>query len=258
MAGRILLVAWILMLLALAPGVAIADEAPIVRPMKGLADEGTFTYLREGEHAGSSTFLWNEDGSFESSSVIGNEEWSASTTTRIEVDEAGVWTVATVESHQGLLVMERKGANAELRYGAEEKKTFPLTPGTVIFEDMSPALMRLAVQVYDAEAGGKQRVPVLFVPLATVQASLERIEKLQQDVAGETLTFRKYRYVLPPFYPVVFTVNEADQVCTAVYPLQNTIFVRSGYEALLPVAGEAKRRPGGPAPVKVKPVPGED
>ena len=84
MARRTLLAAWTLMLLASALGLAASDETPIVRPMNGMADEGTFTYLRDGEHAGSSTFLWNEDGSFESSSVIGSEEWSASTTTRIE------------------------------------------------------------------------------------------------------------------------------------------------------------------------------
>jgi hypothetical protein len=237
-----------------------ADDAPPVRPMSGMADEATFTYYRSGQYLGTSYFRWDDRGEFDGSSVMGTEEGSVSTSTRIEVDDAGLWTRITVQQADRTFVIERKADGAELHVG-DETKSIRLVPGSVIIEDMSPALMRLAIAGYDEEQGGRQPVPVLFAPVKMVHGTLELVESFQAEISGESRAFRRFRFLLPPVYGLDVVVDRDDRVCTVRYPVQDGTFVRMGYEALAPslirdtegeTAGSESAKPAEEPPAQVE------
>ena len=207
------------------------ESSPAVAPLNVIVDEGRFTYFVNEDEVGSSTYTWSADGSFrnEVSLVIGGQTIKGGI--RISVDENGLWTSMEMNSVQGPVEVERSGGTVAIRAGGGSKSQ-DLRKGALIMEDMSPALMSQAIIAYDHEKGGKQEFALFFVPAMTLDASLEYLESFERVIDGKPGSFRKYRYLMQPVYPVDVIVDERNRVCLAEYPVQHGLFVRDGYEAL--------------------------
>jgi len=207
------------------------QQPPPVWPMNVFEDEGKFTYYRKGEYLGTSEFTWSKSGRFFNAISVKVGERTLEGTTSISVDENGLWTSISQQTAKGPVEITREGSDIQISSGAVTKDLV-LRPGTLLMEDMSPALMSQAVVAYDHEKGGKQDFGLLFIPAATIRGSLEYLESFERTIGEEPRTFRKYRYLMLPVYPVEVTVDEANRVCLAVYPMQEGAFVRDGFEAL--------------------------
>jgi len=213
---------------------ALAEpQAPPVWPMNVFEDEGTFTYYREGQYVGTSEFTWSKGGRFFNAISVKLGERTVQGTTSISVDDQGLWTSISQQTAKGPAEITRVGSSIEITSGVASK-SLELPPGTLLMEDMSPALMSQAVVAYDHEKGGKQDFALFFIPAAMVRGSIEYLESFERSIGDESKTFRKYRYLMLPVYPVEIVVDGANRVCLAEYPVQKGAFVREGYEALRP------------------------
>jgi predicted acyl esterase len=150
---------------------------------------------------------------------------------QISVDENGLWTSIAIASPRGPVEIALAGDSIEIQ-ALGETNSLELQPGTLIMDDMSPALMSQAVATYDHEKGGKQTFPLFFMPVKVLDAWLEYVEEFERYVDGRHQTFSKYRYAMPPIYHVDVVVDERNRVVFAEYPEQHGVFIREGYDAL--------------------------
>jgi hypothetical protein len=220
----------LILLAPLIPALA-QQQPPPVLPLSGFEDEGRFTFYSKGKLLGTTEFSWSKSGRFFNSIEVQVGDQSALGTTTITVDENGLWTTIAQQTAKGPVEITREGKEIQIVSG-ETTKDLVLRPATLVMEDMSPALMSQAVLAYDHDKGGKQEFGLFFIPAATIRGSLEYVESLERTIGEETVTFRKYRYLMLPVYPVDLYVDPHNRVCLATYPMQEGAFVRQGYEAL--------------------------
>ena len=67
----------------------------------------------------------------------------------------------------------------------------------MLFENMSPALMSLAVLQYDESEGAKQSFPLFIVPQIVMDASLDLIDTVERTFGAHDIEFTRYTYGLP-------------------------------------------------------------
>ncbi len=225
--GSALAVGLATVLLASAP--AAQDDA--VRSMRVVEDRGTFTYYNNEEEIGTSTSVWKGDGTFENEALIVMMGQRLESSVKVEVDEEGHWTTIEMQSLRGPVRFTRTGAKVEVEH-AGKKDSLELKPGTVLMEDMSPALMSQAIAAYDHDAGGVQSLPTLFLPGLLLDGTLEYLETFERFVDDKHQVFRRYLYNLPGVYSIRVVVDEAGRVCYAEYPEQHGVFTREGYDTL--------------------------
>ena len=222
----------VLVLFAACPSVRAAADtlAQTICPLNVMEDAGKFTVYVNEERIISIDFEWKADGSFTDNYTISMGGQSVSASVRIEIDENGLWKHIAMTSPQGPVDVTRDGMKATINI-KDEARTLDLKPGTILFENSSPALMSQAVTAYDQQKGGKQTFPLFIVPAVVMDASLEKLETVERFIAGVPQSFTLYRYGLPGVDVIVW-VDKDNKVVLGEVPAQRAAYVREGYEAL--------------------------
>ena len=128
------------------PATAAADSTTQgVFPLNGLQDIGKFALYLNEEPIVTIGSDWSAGGRFDEQIkvAIGGQSYLA--TLKIEVDEKGLWKAIAIESPRGNAAVTREGMRATIK-SEGQTRTVDLPPGTVLFENMSPALMSQAVR----------------------------------------------------------------------------------------------------------------
>jgi putative CocE/NonD family hydrolase len=199
-------------------------------PLSGVQDAGKFTLYVNEEKVITINSDWQASGAFSESMTLSLAGQSVSASLEIAVDASGLWSTITIESPQGGVVVTRDGMRASIKSDTGVR-TVDLRPGTILFENSSPALMSQAVRAYDHQAGGKQTFPLFILPSVVMDATLEELETEERFIAGQPQTFTLYRYGLPGV-DVILWVDADDRLCLGDVPAQRAAYVRDGYEIL--------------------------
>jgi putative CocE/NonD family hydrolase len=222
-----------LSIVPVSPARGAADTlAQTVAPLNVPQDSAKFAIYINEETVATIVSFRKPDRSFVEAITVrfGGQSFSASLD--IAVDESDIWRTITIKSPQGNVTVAREGMKATIRRaGGGGVSTVDLKPGTVLFENSSPALISQAVLAYDAAKGGKQTFPLFVVPSIVMDASLERLETVERFVMGEPRTFTLYRYGLPGV-DLIAWMDEKGRLCLADVPAQRAAYVREGFEAL--------------------------
>lgn len=199
-------------------------------PMNVLQDSGSFTFYVNEEILVKGTFDWRKDGSFTNQYTLTVAGQSVKTSMEIQVDTNAHWTAILMETAKGPVKVVRDSSKATIT-SSKGSSSVDLRPGTVLFENFSPALISQAVAAYEQQLGGKQTFPLFIIPAVVMDASLERLDTIQRTVIGQTQLFTRYRYGLPGV-DVIIWVDSQGRVCFGDVPAQHGAYVRDGYEVL--------------------------
>jgi putative CocE/NonD family hydrolase len=229
--GRPLALAGLLIVVLVLVSILVLRSEELTHPLNILEDEGVFTLYINEEVVVAGAFRWAANGAFSSEYTLTMAGQEVTTSLRIDVDNGGIWTGMSMQTAAGPVTVERDGG--KLRIVSEgEVRTVELRPGTMVFENFSPALVSQAVAAYDQSKGGKQSFPLFIIPSCVMDASLERLETVERNVMTKHQEFRLYRYGLPGVDAIVW-VDDGGRICFTDIPAQHAAFVRDGYEALL-------------------------
>jgi len=199
--------------------------------ISGTSDEGTYyVYLNE-QLLVTQHFAWEADGSYTSEYTLTMAGQSVKSSLEIEVDSSGVWTEMRMDTPLGPASTVRDGSVARIT-SRNEVSTVNLKPGTILFENFSPALMSLAVRSYDQEKAGKQTFPIFIIPSVVMDASLERMDTVERVVSGRDVKLTRYTYGLPGVNVTLY-VDEKGKIAFGDVPAQHAAYVRQGYESML-------------------------
>ena len=219
------------LLIAASAGAAQApDTTASAFPLNIMKDEGRIILYVNEEPLITDRFTWLPTGAFTSEYVVSVGGQSVTTSFSIEVDAAGLWRKIDMITPQGPVTATRDGAKVSVKV-RDQVRSLDLRPGTILFENFSPALMSQAVAAYDQGKGGKQTFPLFIIPAVVMDASLERLGVAERFVGGEPRAFTLYRYYLPGVDVTVW-VDKDNKVCLGDVPAQHAAYVREGYEAL--------------------------
>lgn len=204
--------------------------AALPEPMNDFSDSGAFSLYVNEEKLASIRFDWKVSGAFENHSELTIAGQTVRQSLKITPDADGRWQSMTAESPRGTVTVTREaGVARRTRNG--KTITINLKPGTVLFDNFSPALISHAVRRFDKSRGGKQSIPVFVVPEVVIGATLERTGEVDRAVAGRDLKFTRYAYGLAGTDINVWA--DADgKVYLADVPAQHAAYVRDGFEIL--------------------------
>ena len=232
-------------LLTMAVGAARGQEttqpasAPAGLPVSlaGFADDATFYLFVNEERLATLESQWKSDGSLETTSTVAMAGQTVTRRMSITPDQDGRWQRITAESPLGPITLERDGTTAR-RTIKEKVDTIEMKAGAVLFENMTPALMSLAVRQYDHAKGGKQTFPLFIVPSVVMEGALQAEPPVTRTVDGRETRFARYTYFLPGVDLQLWVDTDA-KVCLGEVPAQHAAYVRKGYESLRQAPGAA-------------------
>jgi hypothetical protein len=234
MHGRSILLILALLVCSTVPGPAAGGAADSleqgIAPLNMPPDSARFSIYVNEEPIATIVSNWKPGGDFfeDITVALGSQSFSASI--EIDADSAGIWRTIKIKSPRGDAIVTRDGLRATIT-SSGSANSVELKPGTILFENSSPALIGQAIFAYDAAKGGKQTFPLFIVPAIVLEASLERLETQERFVGGEPRTFTLYRYGLPGV-DLIAWIDEKGRLCLAEVPAQRAAYVREGYEAL--------------------------
>lgn len=210
---------------------AVADQ-PVGLPasLAGFQDGGTFGLYKDEERLATITFTWKPDGSFENQCVLSFAGQTVKQSVRITPDQEGRWSAIQTQAPGRDASISREGDTA-VRTSKGKSTSIKLKPGTLLFDNFSPALMSQAVRAYDRKKGGKQTFPLFILPGVVLDATLERKDEVDRAVGGRDLKIARYVYGLPGVDVTVWA-DTAGRVLLGDVPSQHAAYVRDGYEAL--------------------------
>jgi putative CocE/NonD family hydrolase len=211
-------------------GESAADTTGLPVPLSGFSDEGDFGLYVNEERIVTTTFNWEEDGSYWGKYVLSVAGQEATTEMTIDVDDGGLWTEITMKTPAGPVSVVRKGSIGYIIHKGDTT-TVQLKPRTVLFENFNPALMSLAVLSYDQDKGGVQTISIFIVPGVVMDGSIERLEPVERAVAGRDVILTPYVYGLPGVNVTVY-VDADNRVVYGDVPQQHAAYVRAGYETM--------------------------
>jgi uncharacterized protein len=237
---RVLLVG----VLALAGAAARADEQPkklddgakkkapaLPASLAGFSDAGTFYLYKGEERLITIDFTWKPDGSYETKSALSLAGQTVKQSFAVTPDKDGRWERVAMKSPAGDVALVRKGDGLEVTV-KDTTTTAKLKANHVLFENYSPALISHALRAYDHAKGGKQTIPVLVLPGAGLDATLEATDTVERAVGGKDVKLRRYVYGLRTVDLIVWADAKDHKVYFADVPSQRAAYVRDGYEAL--------------------------
>ncbi len=201
-----------------------------VFPLNVLADEGKFVVYVNEEPLVRIGTRWLADGALANDYTVALAGQSLSVSMSIEVDSLGLWTEISIKSPRGDATVRREGLIAVIT-GRGQTHTVELKPGTILWENYTPALVSQAIAAYDQEKGGAQTFPLFIVPSVALEATLERLETVERFVGAGPQTFTLYRYGLPGV-DVTAWIDGGGRLCLIDVPAQRAAYIREGYEAL--------------------------
>jgi hypothetical protein len=216
------------MAVLLCPSAAPA-QAPAYPPP--FPDAGTFRFYLNEEVLVTSDFTWDEQGTYAGEYTLRMAGQSVTTSISLPLTAEGDWSQIRMETAQGTVKVVRDDSLAVVTH-KEQTATLQLRPGTVLFENFSPALMALAVRHYNAAAGGKQTFPIFIIPQVVMDGSLERLDIVERMISGADVSLTRYLYGLPGV-DVTLYVDAQGKVVFGDVPSQHGAYVREGFEALL-------------------------
>ena len=199
--------------------------------MAGFADEGAFGVYRAEELLVRTRFTWTDDGRYESESVVSLGGQSMTITGVITPDADGRFTRIAFDLPTGAQVFERDGAEVRFTH-KETKRTLTLERDAVLFENVNPAFLSLAVRRYDREKGGEQPLGLFVLnALDVLDATLELEDEVERTAGGRDLRLSRYGMSMPGADMVVWA-GEDGKIYFVDVPAQRSAYVREGYEAL--------------------------
>lgn len=207
-----------------------ADAGPPAS-MAGFADEGVFDTYRDEERLIRTSFKWHASGAYEMEAVISMAGQSMTITGEITPDADGRFSRMLFKLPTGEQEFERDGAQVRLSAGGM-KRTFICRTDALLFENVNPAFLSLAVRKYDRAKGGKQPFPLLILnSLQVVDASIERTDKAERSIGGRDLAFDRFTFAMPGL-EITIWAGADGKVYLADIPVQRSAYVREGYESL--------------------------
>lgn len=220
------------LLLAAAASVHAQPAANSSAPasLKGPGDDATFHLYVNEDRVGTIQVQWLPNGSYRAEATLSLGGQTVNIASTIEVDDAGLWTRMSSRAPTGETTTVRDGANAS-RTLKDRTTTFTVKPEARVFDNYGPALLSQAVRLYDRAKGGKQSFPLIVVPGAAVDASLEFKDQVERSVAGRDLSLLRYIYSIAGVDLTLWTDAEG-KLYFADVPAQHAAYIREGYEAL--------------------------
>jgi hypothetical protein len=238
-AGRRLVPTGIVVFAALAVGADEPAKKPAGAPeppalpasLAGFEDSGTFHLYKSEERLVTIEFAWKKDGSFENKSALSLGGQTVRTSFTVTPDKNGRWEKIEVKGGSGDVTIVRKGGTVE-RTAKGETETYELKPDTLLFENFAPALFSQSVRAYDKAKGGNQKRPVVVIPGALLDVTLETKGEVERTAGGRDLKLRRYLYVVGGVEITVYAGADDDRVYLADVPAQQAAYVRAGFETL--------------------------
>jgi putative CocE/NonD family hydrolase len=198
--------------------------------LKGPGEDATFLLYINEDRVGTIKTKWLRGGSYQSEATLAMAGQKLNINTSVAVDGDGLWTQITAAAPTGTSTCLRDGATAR-RTLKEKTTTFDVKAGARLFDNYGPALMTQAVRLYDRSKAGKQPFPVIVLPGAAMDATLEYTDQVERSIAGKDMTFIRYAYSLAAIDITLWT--DADgRIYLADVPVQHAAYVRDGYEIL--------------------------
>jgi uncharacterized protein len=198
--------------------------------LAGFEDQATFFLILNEERLGTMQSTWKKDGSFESHASISLAGQTRQTSTKISPDADGRWAKIIVEDPVGAQTLVRDGASVTRTF-KEKTTTLETKQGALLFDSNSPALMSQAIRAYDRTKGGAQKFPLLVLPGAAIEVTLEAKETAEHAVGGKDLSLTKFLYGIRGLDLYAFADN-TGKIYLVEVPAQKAAFVRDGYESL--------------------------
>ncbi|HUU84299.1 MAG TPA: CocE/NonD family hydrolase [Phycisphaerae bacterium] len=218
------------------PAFAQDEAAPTTAPaalpagLAGFSDQGHFDLYVNEEPLVAIDFEWKPDGAFHNTYTIAMAGQSVTWHFGITPAPDGRWKTMIQDSPLGPITLEREGGVAR-RTMKEKVETIDMKPGTVLFQNFSPALMTQAVLQYDQAEGGRQTFPLFIIPSLVMEATLERMDTVQRPIDGRDVEFTRYTYGVPGV-DVIIWVDRQQRICLGDVPAQHAAYVREGYGSL--------------------------
>lgn len=208
------------------------DAAPKGLPatLAGFEDDATFSLVVNEERLGEMQSVWKKDGSFESHATISLAGQTVKARTTITPDADGRWNKIVVETPVATQTLTREG-HAVTRVNKDKTTTWETREGVLLFENNAPALMSQAIRGYDRKRGGPQKFPLMVIPGAAMELTLEAKETSERSIAGKDLSLTKFLYALQGL-DIYALADAAGKIYLVEIPAQKAAFIRDGYEAL--------------------------
>jgi hypothetical protein len=208
----------------------LSEPASQPASLKGPGEDATFYLYLNEDRAGTINVKWLPGGAYQNDATLSLAGQTMTVSTSATVDADGLWTQLTASASAGTTICVREGGIAR-RTTKDKTTTIDVKPSARLFDNYGPTLMSQAVRLYDRDKGGKQPFPVILLPGAPVEASLEFKDKVDRSVAGKDLTLFRYTYSLAGIDITLWT--DADgRVYLGEIPAQHAAYVREGYETL--------------------------
>jgi len=225
----------LLLLSCVAAAALLAQPAPAPAPappasLKGPGEDATFYLYLNEDRIGTLKVQWQPGGSYHNEATLAMAGQKVTITTWAAVDADGVWTSIAAAAPTGTTTSVREGATAR-RTQQGKTTTFDVKPGARLFDNYGPALMSQAVRLYDRAKGGKQSFPVIVLPGAALDASLEFKDQVERAIAGKDLTFLRYTYSINGV-DITLWAGGDGRIYLGDVASQHAAYVREGYEAL--------------------------
>lgn len=198
--------------------------------LAGFEDEASFVLIVNEEQIGSLNSTWKKDGSFEGHMKVSIAGQSVEATTRIIPDTDGRWKKIVVEAPAATVTLVREGSQVT-RTVKEKSTTWETREGVLLYDNNAPMLLSHAIRAYDRSKGGPQKFPLLGIPGAALDVTIEAKGKVERAVGGKDISLTNFVYSLPGVDLQVFA-DAAGKVYLVEVPTQKAAFVREGYAAL--------------------------
>jgi uncharacterized protein len=199
-------------------------------PLSGFADAATFHLYSNEDPVATMTISWKADGTYDSHFVLSFAGQSVKGSSKIVPSADGIWKTIQIESPRGNSTITREGNTAH-RVSKTRNTTIKLKPNTALFDNYSPLLICQAIRAYDPAKAGKQTIPVLVLPGALVDATIERLDAVERNVGSRDVKLSRYVYSLGGVEITVW-LDPAGKLLLADVPSQRAAYVRDGFEAL--------------------------
>jgi putative CocE/NonD family hydrolase len=209
---------------------SLADKPALPASMAGFSDSGTFGLYVNEEKLATITFTWKADGTFENQGTLTFAGQIVKQALKIKPDGDGRFLTITQESPRGDVSLVREGGVVR-KTSKGKTVTINLKPGTILFENFSPALVSQAVKAYDRARGGKQSLHILVLPGTMLEGSLERKDIVDRSVGGRDRKFTRYLYAFGGV-DVTLWMDEQEKLALAEVPAQKAAYIRDGFEIL--------------------------
>jgi putative CocE/NonD family hydrolase len=219
-----------------APTPATASSAPEAEgpaSLAGMRDEGTFLLYTQETQVATIEHTLEADGRYRGRATVSYAGQSFTQTFAVTVDPAGRWTRLDSESPRGNTSIVRTGLALTVT-SPKGTETAQLSPGAVLFENFSPALLTPLLR-HQGASGAAQKFPVFVPGRPAVDGTLTRKDDAIRALAGKDIRFGHWVFEVAGL-ELDILADEAGRVVLITVPVQRAAYVRDGYQGLMVAA----------------------